>query len=64
MIDEILNKEMTKKQFLTSVGLGIFALIVMPSLLNWIFKEKESDLKIKDDGIYHKGVRIMEINNG
>jgi len=43
-IDKILDKETTKKEFLQKAGIGIFILLVAPSLIGWIFKEEKEEL--------------------
>jgi hypothetical protein len=61
-VEELLNKEMTKKEFLTKAGLGIFLLLVSPVLISYIFKDKTPDLFIKDNQIFYKNQMIMEVN--
>jgi len=60
-INKLLNTEMTKKEFLKKAGIGIFLLIVSPTLIGWIFKDNSSDLFIKDNQIFYKNQMIMEV---
>jgi hypothetical protein len=60
-VEKILDKEMTKKEFLTKAGLGIFLLMVSPTLIGFIMKDKNSDLMIKDNQVFYKDQMIIEI---
>ena len=60
-VEELLNKEMTKKEFLTKAGIGIFLLLISPTLIGWIFKDKSSDLYIKDNKVFYKEQMIIEV---
>ena len=60
-VEELLNKEMTKKEFLTKAGIGIFLLLISPVLISYIFKDKSSDLYIKDNQVYYKDEMIIEV---
>lgn len=62
-VEELLNKEMTKKEFLTKAGIGIFLLLVSPALISYIFKDKESDLVIKDNQVFYKDKMIIEVKD-
>lgn len=62
MINEILEKQVTRKEFLAEAGLALFGLLFLPSIAKFIFKEEQS-LKIHGNNILFKGNPIMEVTD-
>lgn len=60
MIDKILNTEISRKDFIKKVGIGLFVLLAAPSAIQFLFKE-DSNIKIIGNNIYHKNKLIIEV---
>lgn len=56
---EILNKQMTRKEFLKYSGIFVLFLLVAPSLISTVFEKKENNFK--NNQLYIDGHLVMEV---
>lgn len=60
MINKIMEKELTRTEFIKTSGLALLLLFFIPSLVSWVFKEKES-LRTEGNKVLLNDEVIMEI---
>ena len=60
MFDDLLDKQVTRKEFLSEVGIGLVLLLILPSMASWLFKE-EQRFKMKGNNVFYREQSIIEV---